>query len=369
MVSSPIRVLLVEDSPVALTILKRILASSPELEVVGIARNGIEALELIPQVNPQVICTDLHMPKMNGLELTQEVMARYPRPILVISASVQPEDTQTAFRLLEAGALDLCPKPLAGLPSEYEQMKQDLITRIRVLAGVSVFTQHRSRSSVKTPPSTHPSNREADQRSGSATASPAPVFPIADIRLPRVLAIGASTGGPQVLYNLLSGLPANFPLPILCVQHISEGFLKGLVDWLNAGCALSVTIAQPGTLPLPGTVYFAPERVHLAVDSQGRLALLDTLPVDGHRPSVTVLFNSIAAYYRRAAIAVLLSGMGRDGATGMQAIDQIGGLTIAQDEASCVVFGMPREAIALGAAQHILPAIDIAPWLLRKLQR
>jgi two-component system chemotaxis response regulator CheB len=181
--------------------------------------------------------------------------------------------------------------------------------------------------------------------------------------------IGASTGGPQVLYNILSSLPANFPLPILCVQHISEGFLKGLVDWLNSGCALSVTIAQPGILPLPGTVYFAPERVHLEIDHQGRLAWLDAMPVDGHRPSVTVLFKSVAAYYRRATIAVLLTGMGRDGAAGMQAISQAGGLTIAQDEASCVVFGMPREAIALGAAQHILPSTEIAPWLLKKLQR
>lgn len=369
MASAPIRVLLVEDSPVALTILKRILASSPELVVVGTARNGIEALELIPQVDPQVICTDLHMPKMNGLELTQAVMARYPRPILVISTSVQPEDTQTAFRLLEAGALDLFPKPLAGLPSEYEQMKQDLITRIRVLAGVSVFTHHRSRSLGKTAPANRPANQNNSQLLGSQGVSPSHYFPNADIRLPRVLVIGASTGGPQVLHNILSCLPANFPLPILCVQHISEGFLKGLVDWLNSGCALSITIAQSGLLPLPGTVYFAPERTHLEIDSQGRLALLDALPVDGHRPSVTVLFNSAATYYRRSAIAVLLTGMGRDGAAGMQAIVQAGGLTIAQDEASCVVFGMPREAIALGAAQHVLSATDIAPWLLKKLQQ
>ncbi|MGI0488252.1 chemotaxis-specific protein-glutamate methyltransferase CheB [Pantanalinema rosaneae CENA516] len=368
MVSYPIRVLLVEDSPVALTILKRIFASSPEVEVVGTARNGIEALELIPQVNPQVICTDLHMPKMNGLELTQEVMARYPRPILVISTSVQTEDTQTAFQLLEAGALDLFPKPLAGLPSEYEQMKQDLITRIRVLAGVSVFTQHRSRSSAKPAPATSYPDRANHQPAHFPTLASAAPVPIGDIRLPRILAIGASTGGPQVLYNLLSRLPANFPLPILCVQHISEGFLQGLVDWLNSGCALSVTIAQPGILPLPGTVYFAPERVHLEVNHQGRFTLVDTLPVDGHRPSVTVLFKSVATYYRRATIAVLLTGMGRDGAAGMQAIAQMGGVTIAQDEASCIVFGMPREAIALGAAQHILPATDIAPWLLKRLQ-
>lgn len=347
-----IRVLLVEDSPVALTILKRILTSSPDIEIVGIANNGIEALQLIPQVQPHVICTDLHMPKMDGLELTRQVMANYPRPILVVSASVQTEDTHNVFQVLEAGAIDVFPKPRTGLVSEYEQTKQDLINRIKVLSGVSVFTQRRSQSPIPPPAPAHP-----------LSTSSAP-----NIRAPKVVVIGASTGGPQALHTLLSALPAHFPVPILCVQHISEGFLPGLVDWLAAECHLNVTIAQPQTIPQPGTIYFAPDRAHLEVSSQGRLILSDKLPVSGHCPSVTVLFNSVAAYYRQSTIGILLTGMGRDGAEGLSSIAQSGGTTIAQDEATSIVFGMPKEAIALGAAQQVLSIGAMAPMLLQRLK-
>ncbi len=161
-------------------------------------------------------------------------------------------------------------------------------------------------------------------------------------------------------------LPASFPVPIVCVQHISEGFLQGLVNWLQTSCDLSIQIAQEGVLPRAGVVYFAPERHHLHISAQGYLQFGPSQPVDGHCPSVTVLFQSVAAYYRRAAIAVLLTGMGRDGATGMQAVAQAGGLTIAQDEASCVVFGMPKEAIGLGAVQQVLAPPEIAPYLLKQ---
>lgn len=181
------------------------------------------------------------------------------------------------------------------------------------------------------------------------------------------MAIGASTGGPQALYTILKQLPANFPVPILCVQHISEGFLQGLVDWLAAECFLRVTIAQPGEFPKPGTVYFAPERQHLQLDTQGRLTTVSTPAVSGHRPSVTALFQAVATCYPRSAVGILLTGMGRDGADGLQAIAQAGGTTIAQDEQTCVVFGMPKEAIALGAAQHILAIGEIAPMLLNRI--
>jgi len=378
MVALPIRVLLVEDSPVALTILKRILSTSPDITVVGAARNGLEALELIPKVKPQVICTDFHMPKMNGLELTRRIMAEAPCPILVISASVKAEDTHNVFPLLAAGALDVFPKPTTGLATEYEQLGQDLINRIKVLAGVTVFTRRPSQEVSVAEGS--PVRRESPLRvtSPSSTTAvptrgrglvPRPVRssrPALDIRAPRIVAIGASTGGPQTLQDILHSLPASFPVPIVCVQHISEGFLQGLVDWLQSSCTLSIKIAQEGIMPQAGTVYFAPERHHLQISNQGYLQFGPSQPVDGHCPSVTVLFQSIAAYYRRAAIAVLLTGMGRDGAAGMQAVSQAGGLTIAQDEASSVVFGMPKEAIALGCVQQILTPPDIAPYLLKQ---
>ncbi|PZV07945.1 MAG: chemotaxis response regulator protein-glutamate methylesterase [Leptolyngbya sp.] len=348
MPSGPIRLLLVEDSPVALVLLQRILREAPDMEVVGVARNGQEALDLMATVKPTLICTDLHMPKMNGLELTEEVMARCPCPILVISASVQKEDTQTVFRILEAGALDIFPKPRTGLATEYEKTKAELLAKIRVLAGVSVFT-HRRRSPAPV----------ALPRPPLGTTSPE--------KRPRLLALGASTGGPQALLAVMQQLPKTFPLPIVCVQHISNGFLQGLVDWLDSSCALRVTIATPGTVPQPGVAYFPPERHHLEIDAGGRIQLSQRGPVDGHCPSVTVMFQSVAAYYRQSAVGVLLTGMGRDGADGLQTLSQAGGLTIAQDEASCVVFGMPKEAIALGAAQQVLPLNAIAPFLLSQV--
>lgn len=357
MPNSPIRVLLVEDSPVALVILRRILASSPDVEVVGEAHNGKEALELIPRVNPKVVCTDLHMPEMDGLELTRRVMSTCPRPILVISASVdQQEDAHNVFQLLQAGALDVFPKPSIEAVSEYEQIKRDLITRIKILSGVSVFTQHGSIHAKRVSPSP------------PAIAPCPPSFPV-PLSSPKAVAIGASTGGPQALYAILKALPANFPVPIFCVQHISQGFLSGLVNWLAGECQLKLVIAQSGEIPQPGTVYFAPDHCHLQLDAQGRILLVNEAPVSGHRPSITVLFQSIAAYYRRAALGVLLTGMGRDGADGLLAIAQAGGSTIAQNEETCVVFGMPKEAIALGAAQQVLSIQAIAPALVTHCAR
>lgn len=347
-----IRLLIVEDSPVALAILQRIFREASDIEVVGVARNGQEALAMFPMVNPTMICTDLHMPKMNGLELTQEVMARHPCPILVVSASVQEEDTQNVFRILEAGALDIFPKPRTGLASEYEKSKNELLAKIRVLSGVSVFTQRRQGA---------PPVRQPLIQRPSVASTPR------DIRAPRVLAIGASTGGPQALLAIFQQLPKTFPVPILCVQHISEGFLQGLIDWLNSSCSLQVKIASPGENPQPGIVYFPPERHHLEISPRGQLALHQGAPVAGHCPSVTVMFKSVASYYRRSAVGVLLTGMGRDGSDGLQAMAQAGSLTIAQDEASCVVFGMPKEAIALGAAQQVLPLQAIAPFLMNQV--
>jgi len=366
MATTPISVIIVEDSPVAVIILQRIFASSPDIKVVGIARNGLEAMELIPKVQPQVVCTDFHMPKMNGLELTQWVMAEYPRPILVISASVdKQDDAQNIFQLLQAGALDVFLKPSVEMAAEYEHIKHDLITRIKVLAGVSVFTQHRFRAKPAPPAPATPT--PTSPTLASQPSRPAQfLIPTSQLSLPRVLAIGASTGGPQALHAILKALPANFPVPILCVQHISEGFLPGLTTWLTAECKLPVVIAQTGELPKPGVVYFAPDRCHLQLTSQGRMVMSNADPVSGHRPSVTVLFEAVANYYRQAALGVLLTGMGRDGAEGLLAIAKAGGSTIAQDEQSCVVFGMPKEAIALGAAQNVLPLMDIAPALLRQ---
>jgi two-component system, chemotaxis family, protein-glutamate methylesterase/glutaminase len=344
----PIRVLIVEDSSVFQTVLKNILSSSPEIEVVGIANNGVEGLSLIPKLQPDVICTDFHMPKMGGLEFTQQVMTQYPRPILVISVSVQPEQRHRIFELLEAGAVDIFPKPRSGLNSDVQLNQKMLINKIKILAGVKVFRKHASRPNAQ-------SNPLPDQSQPPVTNSADGI---------KIVAIGTSTGGPQALQTIFERLPANFPVPIICVQHISHGFLDGLIQWLSATCPLSLTIASPGNTPQPGTIYFPPEGKHLELDNQERFVCSDAPPVGGHRPAVNVTFKSVAQIYGREAIAILLTGMGKDGAEGMLKIWQAGGFTIAQDQETSVIFGMPKEAIEMGAVKQILPIQRIAPCLL-----
>ena len=339
-----IRVLLVDDSVLALVVLQRMLATSSEIEVVGTATNGREALELIPLLQPALICTDYHMPEMTGLELTQQVMARFPRPILVISSAVGAADTDRVFALLEAGAVDVFPKPRGGDALATEQ----LIKKIKIVAGVWVRGRPHKGATI---PAATPTNR------------PMP-GPAREARAPRIVAIGASTGGPQALQTILSQLPGDFPLPILCVQHISAGFLHGLVHWLGAHWRGKVQVARADETPQPGCAYFPPENTHLVLDRKGRLQASSEPPVGGHRPSVTVTFCSAAECYGAAAIGVLLTGMGHDGGEGMQALAQAGALTIAQDEASCVIYGMPRDAVERGAARAVLPLCEIGRALI-----
>jgi two-component system chemotaxis response regulator CheB len=343
--SGKVKVLLVDDSALVLTILKRMLSTTPDIEVVGTARHGQEALELIPRLQPGVILTDLHMPVMDGLQFTREVMARYPRPILVVSVSVG-EDSPNAFNLLEAGAVDVFPKPRDGLDNRTPGFALELVQKIKILAGVRVFRK----SPLSTP---------------APAAAPPPKMAIAvEIKEPlRLVVIGASTGGPQVLLAILAKLPADFLVPVVCVQHISEGFLKGLVEWLASACRMKVRIAQTGEMPAPGVIYFPQERTHLKLDPQGRFVISLEPPVDGHRPSITATMRSVAARYGSGVMGVLLTGMGKDGAEGMLNIARAGGITIAQDEASCVVFGMPKQAIELGAARYVMSPKEMADTL------
>ncbi|MGF1512638.1 MAG: chemotaxis-specific protein-glutamate methyltransferase CheB [Elainellaceae cyanobacterium] len=352
----PIRVLLVEDSLIALTVLRRILESSPDIEVVGTAQSGIEALALIPDAKPDVICTDFHMPKMNGLEFTTQVMVRHPLPILVVSASVEEkEDAHRIFQLLEAGAVDMLPKPNTGLQAENILLKKSLISKVKVLSGVKVF--RKKQSTATSDPALNsdgPNHRLISKALADAKRNN-----------PKIIVVGASTGGPLALQKVFAPLPAKFSLPIICVQHIGTGFLQGLIDWLSANCRLSVQIAPAGKVPQPGHIYFPPEQQHLELDERGQFVYSQSPLVDGHRPSVTTTFSSAAHFYRQKAVGILLTGMGRDGASGMKKITDLGGFTIAQDEATSIVFGMPKEAISIGAASQVLPIQAIAPALLK----
>jgi two-component system, chemotaxis family, protein-glutamate methylesterase/glutaminase len=340
---SPTKVLLVEDSLIALELLQRLLRSSPEVEVVGTARNGQEALELIPKVNPDVICTDLHMEPIDGLELTKQVMTRFPRPILVISNSVQEDDTKNIFGLLQAGAVDIFPKPTSGDYTEYEQVKHRLIAKIKMLSQVSV----KARSAAGTLGSI------PDRTNDAGTF--------------RAIAIGASTGGPQAIHKIITSLPPNFPVPIICAQHIGDGFLAGLISWLKEDSQLNVKVAQIGETPAPGTVYFAPERAHLEFDAQGKFIYSNFVTATGTCPSIDTLFRSVARIYGRSSVGMLLTGMGTDGVVGMEAISAAAGKTIAQDEQSCLVFGMSKLAIAAGKVEHVMNLTEIAPFLVANI--
>jgi two-component system, chemotaxis family, protein-glutamate methylesterase/glutaminase len=342
---SPTKVLLVEDSLIALELLQRLLKHSPEVEIVGTARNGKEALELIPTTNPGVICTDLHMAPIDGLELTREVMARFPCPILVISNSVQEDDTKNIFGLLQAGAVDIFPKPMGSDYREYEQVKDRLLAKIKMLSQVKV-----------------------NVKSGRTNLNPIGSSPnINDTGTLKAIAIGASTGGPQAIHKIITALPQNLPVPIICAQHIGDGFLTGLISWLNEDSQLTVKIAQIGETPAPRTVYFAPEKAHLEFDAQGQFIYSNFTASTGTCPSIDALFRAVARTYGSSSASILLTGMGTDGVAGMQAVAAAGGTTIAQSEQSCLVFGMSKLAIASGAVQHTLDIQAIAPFLIAKI--
>ncbi|MBF0368180.1 MAG: chemotaxis-specific protein-glutamate methyltransferase CheB [Magnetococcales bacterium] len=356
-----IRVLLVDDSLIALTVLQRMLKNEPGIKVVGTAANGIEALSQINHLKPNVVCTDLHMPKMDGWELTRQIMARHPLPILVVSVSVQEKTNEhNIFELLEAGAVDVFPKPRGGLTVADESvLAQEFVRKIKIISGVVPISRHASRYA-----------------SLPEKKSPSPSLSKGQVKTPiRLVVIGASTGGPQALLTILSSLPARFPTPILCVQHISFGFLEEMISWMKSHCKMPVEIAQVGKRPQAGVIYFPPERSHLVVDREGQFAIpgpadLGMIPNAqlGHCPSVDVVFHSAARRFGRSTLGVLLTGMGKDGAEGLLSIYKAGGMTIAQDEASSVVFGMPKQAIELGAARVVLPVTDIAPFLMKSVQ-
>lgn len=345
--ASGIKVLLVDDSPISLAVIGKILSTSPDISVVGIAKNGHEALALIPETRPHVICTDLHMPQMDGLELTREVMERFPLPILVISISVQ-EGQDNVFKLLEAGAVDVFPKPRGGDDGDFLKKADELTRKIRILSGVRVFR----RTKAGTP---------SRERGVAASFNRGPAGPF------KVLAIGASTGGPQALKAIFENMPGDFPVPIVCVQHIGGEFLKGMVEWLGDCSRLKCKIAEEGEELKKAVVYFPQEDAHLAIDRGLRCVSLKDAPSNSHRPSITVTFKSIAERFGRTSIGVLLTGMGKDGAEGLKAIMDAGGFTIAQDEKTSVVFSMPKSAIEMRAASVVLPLDAIAGFIMGKV--
>lgn len=335
-----IKVLIVEDSPTVRRLLRAIIESDSRMTIIGEAANGEEAVSACRRLRPDIISMDIAMPKMDGIEATRIIMAETPCPIVIATASLERREEELRQAGIDAGALAVLPKP-CDLPGN-DPAADELLRQLRVMAGVRVVRRRQS------PPTT--SQAEAIHREytwGGRT----PVH---------ILAIGASTGGPPALQLILKELPADFPVPIVVVQHISIGFVKGFVSWLDETLQVNAKIAEGGETLVPGTVYVAPDEKHLRVFKGGRITLGDDRAIGGHRPAVNALFESVATAYADSAAAALLTGMGKDGATGLKAIRNAGGRTLVQDEATCVVFGMPKEAILAGAAEQIAPIERVA---------
>ncbi len=333
----PIRVLVADDSELFRELLSSVVAADPAFEVVATAADGNAAATLARQLKPDVITMDLNMPDADGFSGIARIMAETPTPILVLTAN---KAELVGFKALSLGALDLVEKP--GLGVDLASYGAEIRSRLRLLAGVKVIRHLRGLRGQK---------REPRLRSRRA----------------ELVVVGASLGGPRALAALLKALPAGFPAPLAVVQHIADGFTGGLAGWLQQESRLAVREARDGEPLQAGVVLLAPSGRHLVVE-EGVARLSDAAPVDTFKPSVTPLFLSAARAYGNRACGVLLTGMGRDGAEGLLAIRQAGGLTVAQDEATSAVFGMPKAAIDLGAVDRVL-ALDDIPRALQEAVR
>lgn len=346
-----IRVLIVDDSLVARKHIEFLLSGDPGISIAGTAGSGAEALDFLARNRVDLVTMDVEMPGMNGFDATARIMETTPLPIVIITSGWTAAEIEKTFRALQVGALAILMKPPGPGSPDYPDARAELLKTVKSMAGVRV--------------SRRPGRPEAPGTRGGA---PAPPIPIARANI-RMVAIGASTGGPAALCELLQGLPRPLPVPVLVVQHITAGFIGGFATWLSHATGFEVTIPAGGELPLPGVVYLAPDGRHMLVDSSGGIALSDGPPEHGMRPSVSRLFASVAERIGPAAIGILLTGMGQDGAEELAAMRARGAVTVAQDRASSVVFGMPGEAVRRNAAMHVLNPQEIAVLVAGCLQR
>lgn len=339
-----IKVLIVEDSPSVQDLLIYILTSDPEIEVIGTAYTGKRAIKFMERNKPDIITMDMDMPEMNGMEATRIIMETKPVPIIIVTASWSPSDVKSTYKATEAGALDIMEKPRGIGHPDHNRMALELVQTVKLMSKVKV---------VKRWPET---SREPER----VKVSPSIIKPEkikADIKL---VAIGASTGGPIAIQKILCLLPKNLPVPILVVQHIAKGFLKGLVEWLSETTGHNVHVAADNENPKQGNVYVAPNGFQMGVKTGGKLVLKKDGTENNLCPSVSYLFRSVAEVFRENAIGVLLTGMGKDGAYELKMMKDHGAVTIAQNKESSVINGMPGTAVKLGAAKYILSPEQIA---------
>ena len=346
---SKIRVLIVDDSAGMRMMLEWIFGQDPDLKVVGSACDGIDAVDAVARLSPDVVTMDIQMPRMDGLEATRKIMETKPTPIVILSGNLDAEEVASSFRAMEAGALVALPKPRSIAHSEHDADVANLVRIIKLMAEVKM---------VKRWPRT-------------AKGEPQPLWQAAcepaQTTNHQVVAIGASTGGPVAINTILSGLPPGFSLPVLIVQHMAPGFVQGFADWLNTP-RLPVHVASQNELALPGHAYIAPDGFQMLAKHGGRIALIRSAPENGQCPSVSALFRSVAAVYGGKAVGIILTGMGNDGARELKLMKNRGAVTIAQDRESSVIFGMPGEAVNHDAAGYVLNPVGIVGYLVASIR-
>jgi two-component system chemotaxis response regulator CheB len=328
-----IRVLVVDDSDFQREVVTTILESEPGIHVVGEARNGLEAIDKTVQLTPDVITMDIRMPLMDGLDATREIMATKPTPIVVVSTTVREEQRFT-FTCLSRGALDFVP-----ITPDAEISPDELINKVRTCSRIGVITHPRLKKNGK--------SKLLERRKTYS-----------------IVGIAVSTGGPLALQEIMASLPRDFPVPGLIVQHIPKGFSESLVEWLMTHSRVEVVAAEAGDEPKPGRFYVAPCDRHMIVDTSGRIQLMsEDIPRHYHKPSADIMLESVANCYGSKSIGVILTGMGKDGALGMRSIHRAGGYTVAQNEASSVIYGMNKVAVEAGAIEEVVPLDRIADRL------
>ncbi|MFS0738444.1 chemotaxis protein CheB [Sphingomonas sp. 1P06PA] len=338
--AKPVRVMIVEDSAVVRTLLTHIIEADPRLAVVAALANAEDAIAALPSVKPDVISMDIRLPGMDGLQATRQIMADRPTPIVVISASIDRSETSTAMAALSAGALSAVEKPPGIGDPAHPRVAREICTQLAIMSQVAVV-RHRIRPRT------------------AAAVSRRPAV------APKLILCAASTGGPQALAALFSSLPADLSLPVLLVQHMGPSFMAGFANWLDTVVPQRVVLAEQGAVPLAGTIHVAPGDRHLKVDRGGRIAIGADAPVGGQRPAASVLIESAADALDGAALAVILTGMGEDGASGVRKLVEAGGSAIAEHGSTAIVNGMPAAAARAGAVA--IPLGQIGPQLLRAI--
>ncbi|BCF98791.1 MULTISPECIES: protein-glutamate methylesterase/protein-glutamine glutaminase [Paraburkholderia] len=354
-----IKVLCVDDSALIRSLMTEIINSQPDMTVVATAPDPLVARDLIKQHNPDVLTLDVEMPRMDGLDFLEKLMRLRPMPVVMVS-SLTERGSEITLRALELGAVDFVTKPKVGIRDGMLDYSEKLADKIRAAARARVR---------QAAPAQHAAAAAGHTGAAAHAAAPAPLFNNPLVSTEKLIIVGASTGGTEAIREVLVPLPPDAPA-VLIAQHMPPGFTKSFAQRLNGLCRITVKEAEHGERVLPGHAYIAPGHAHLLLARSGAnyiAHLSDDPPVNRHRPSVDVLFRSAAQHAGKNAVGVILTGMGRDGAAGLLDMRKAGAYTLAQDEASCIVFGMPREAIAMGAADEIASLSEMSRRVMARL--